>query len=245
MPNLMLVLEYEGTRYHGFQKQAGASTIQGELEEAVKRLTGQEVRTSGASRTDAGAHALWQVVTFQTTASLAVRTWIQALNFYLPEDIVVKEAREVDEGFHARRSATSREYRYRVWNREVPSPFWRRYAHHFPYALDICAMKEASAALVGTHDFRAFASVKGTTGRSAKRRLVEASVERDGALVGFRFVGNAFLPQQVRTMVGTLLEIGSGRAGTKEISRLLESGVRSQAGPTAPACGLCLVKVNY
>lgn len=245
MPNLMLVLEYEGTRYHGFQKQGGAPTIQGTLEEALRRLTGQAARTSGASRTDAGAHALCQVVSFHSAASLPARTWVQALNFYLPEDIVVKEAKEVDEGFHARRSATSREYRYCVWNRAVPSPFWRRYVHHVSYALDIQSMKEASADLVGAHDFRAFASVKGTTGRSARRRIMEASVERDGDIIGFRFVGNGFLPQQVRTMVGTLLEIGSGKTGPGEISRLLQSGERPQAGPTAPACGLCLVKVNY
>lgn len=245
MPNLKLVLEYEGTRYHGFQKQAGAPTVQGSLEEAVKRLTGQAVRTSGASRTDAGAHALGQVASFETTATLSTRTWVQALNFYLPEDIVVREAEAVGEGFHARRSATSREYKYRVWNRSVPSPFWRRYAHHFPYTLDTESMAEASTALVGAHDFRAFASVKGTGGRSAWRRITEASVERKGDMVEFRFVGNAFLPQQVRTMVGTLLGIGSGKAGPQEIGRLLESGERPQAGPTAPACGLCLVKVYY
>ncbi|HLB12913.1 MAG TPA: tRNA pseudouridine(38-40) synthase TruA [Dehalococcoidia bacterium] len=245
MPNLMLVLEYEGARYHGFQKQAGVPTIQGELERAVKRLTGLTVRTVGASRTDAGAHALWQVASFHTAASLPASTWMKALNFYLPEDIVVKEAGEVDEAFHARRSASSREYHYRVWNRAAPSPFWRRYAYHFPYAMDLEAMREASASLIGTHDFSSFASVKGVKGGSAMRRLMEASLDRDQDVVRFRFVGNAFLPQQVRTMVGTLLDVGSGRTGASEMARLLQSGDRTQAGPTVPACGLCLVKVNY
>ncbi|MDP2728349.1 MAG: tRNA pseudouridine synthase A, partial [Dehalococcoidia bacterium] len=152
MPNLMLVLEYDGTGYHGFQKQSGVPTIQGELERAVRQLTSQTVRTSGASRTDAGAHSLGQVVSFHTTASLPVSTWVRALNFYLPEDIVVREAREVDETFHARRSAVSREYRYSVWNRAVPSPFWQRYAYHLPYALDLAAMQTATSAMIGIHD---------------------------------------------------------------------------------------------
>lgn len=241
----MLVLEYDGTAYHGFQKQAGASTIQGELERALRRLTGQAVRTVGASRTDAGAHAFGQVASFYTTASFPPSTWVRALDFYLPQDIVVVEAREMDETFHARRSATSREYSYRVWNRPAASPFWRRYAYHFPYALDLEPMKEATAALVGIHDFTAFASVKGTQGRSARRRLMQASVQRDGDIVDFWFVGDAFLPQQVRTMVGTLLEVGARRTEPQEMHRLLESGERLQAGPTAPACGLCLVRVNY
>ncbi|MDP2936055.1 MAG: tRNA pseudouridine(38-40) synthase TruA [Dehalococcoidia bacterium] len=244
MPNLMLVLEYEGARYHGFQKQAGVPTIQGELEQAVKRLTGQACRTYGASRTDAGAHALWQVVSFQTTASFPDYTWVRGLNYYLPEDIVVKEAKEVDDSFHARRSATSREYRYHVWNRIAPSPFWRRYAHHFPLALDLVVMNEAAAAFVGVHDFGALASTKGTYGRTI-RQVMEASVKRADDVVGFRFVGNAFLPQQVRTMVGTLLEIGRGKRPPQDISLLLESRDRTQAGATAPACGLCLTKVNY
>lgn len=244
MPNLMLVLEYEGARYHGFQKQAGVPTIQGELEQAVKRLTGQACRTYGASRTDAGAHALWQVVSFQTTASFPDYTWVRGLNYYLPEDIVVKEAKEVDDSFHARRSATSREYRYHVWNRIAPSPFWRRYAHYFPLALDLIIMNEAAAAFVGVHDFGAFASTKGTHGRTI-RQVMEASVKRADDVVGFRFVGNAFLPQQVRTMVGTLLEIGRGKRPPQDINLLLESRDRTQAGATAPACGLCLTKVNY
>jgi len=245
VPNVMLVLEYDGTSYHGFQKQSSAPTIQGELEKALKRLTGRTLRTSGASRTDAGAHALGQVVSFHTEASFPPRTWVGALGFYLPEDIVVTEARLVEDGFHARRSARSREYCYRVWNRPVPSPFWSRYSHHVPYSLDVPAMEAGIPALVGVHDFSAFASVKGTRGKSSTRRITEAAVQRDNQMIKFRFVGNAFLPQQIRSMVGTLLEIGSGKTGSDEMASLLESGDRFQAGPTAPACGLCLVKVNY
>ncbi|MDO8689320.1 MAG: tRNA pseudouridine(38-40) synthase TruA [Dehalococcoidia bacterium] len=245
MPNLMLVLEYDGAGYHGFQKQVGAVSIQGELEKALKKLTGVALRTSGASRTDAGAHALGQVVSFHTEASFPPQTWVRALAFYLPQDIAVIEARVVDDTFHARRSAKTREYRYSVWNRPVPSPFRRRYSHHVPYSLSVDAMKEAASAFVGIHDFRAFASVKGTRGKSSMRMVKEASVSSAGDMISFRFVGNAFLPQQVRTMVGTLLEVGSGKMAPGVIGNLLESGERFQAGPTAPACGLCLVKVNY
>ncbi len=245
MPNMMLVLEYDGAGYHGFQKQVGAPSIQGELEEALRKLTGVAWRTSGASRTDAGAHALGQVVSFRTEASFPPDTWVRALGFYLPQDIAVTEARVVEDTFHARRSARTREYRYSVWNRHMPSPFWRRYSHHVPYSISVDAMNEAASAFVGIHDFRAFASTRGAKGKSSVRMVKEASVSRSGDMISFRFVGNAFLPQQVRTMVGTLLEVGSGKMGPGAIRDLLESGERFQAGPTAPACGLCLIKVNY
>jgi tRNA pseudouridine38-40 synthase len=241
----MLIVEYDGTSYHGFQRQKGLTTIQGEMEKAIGLLTGGEVRLAAASRTDAGAHAKGQVVNFHTERTYPAQTWVEGLNFYLPGNIVVLEAREVREGFHARRSARSREYRYLVLNRRVPSPFLRFRAYHFPYSLDLEAMQEAATFLVGSHDFAAFCSLKEGRGRNARRRILGVDIHREGELVVFDFVGDSFLPQQVRTMVGTLLLVGAGRMGVSGFQQVLQGRDRSQAGPTAPAWGLYLMRVNY
>lgn len=239
---IALLVEYEGTRYHGFQIQKGVATIQGEMEKALLRLTGERVRLSAASRTDAGVHARGQVVAFRTASSLPPETFIKGLNFYLPEDIAIKACCQVSTPFSARRKALSREYRYALLQCATPSPLWRRYAHRVAPPLDLTTMGEACLALVGRHDFAAFASPQ--AGKTV-RTVCRAELSREGELVFFHMTANSFLPQQVRRTVGALIEVGRGRMGVEAFRSLLEPAQPGLAGPTAPPLGLCLMRVNY
>lgn len=239
---VVLVLEYDGTRYQGSQYQENGPTIQGEIELAIERLTGKKTRITAASRTDAGVHAKGQVVGFRTDAKHPASTWISALNHYLEKDIAVKAAYEAPCDFNVRRHAWSREYRYNILNSPVPSPLLRNYAYHVPQPLDAEAMDEACRPLVGEHDFSAFSPVKGIQGR---RRVYEARVYRDGDLVKMDMAASSFLPHQVRHTVGGLIRVGLGKTGVAEFGELGLSGRPGAVGPAAPAKGLFLMKVNY
>jgi len=242
--NLKLVLEYDGTAYSGFQVQANAPSIQGEVERAIAQVVKGTTRIIGAGRTDAGVHARGQVVSFRTDSALPTETIMKALNFYLPEDIAVVAVEAVPAGFNARRSAISREYEYTILNRTPPSPFWRRFAYHMPGKLNVDRMVEASRLLEGEHDFAAFAEASAAT-RSTVRRMIKAEVSREGDLLKLRFVADAFLPHQVRNMVGTLLWVGTGRLDGAGFRQIMEGRDRRRAGPAVPPHGLCLVRVNY
>ena len=240
--NLALVVEYEGTRYHGSQYQVGVPTIQGEIERALAKVTGERIRIVSAGRTDAGVHARGQVISFKTFSILPPQTLARALNFYLRPDIAVKAVSKVESNFNARRDALSREYRYKILNSPVPSPLHWRYAYFVPVALDIDAMNQVCQYLVGSHDF---ASFTGPTSRRTVREVYKAEVSREEELVFFDMVANSFLPKQVRCTVGSLIRVGLGKLTAEEFQKIMQAKRPGLAAPVAPPHGLCLMKVNY
>lgn len=241
---LLLVLEYQGTSYQGFQLQKESPTIQGELEKALYQLTKEKIRVAAASRTDSGVHARGQVVAFGTGAKLKATTFVSGLNYYLPADIAVREARWVSETFNPRRDARSREYQYLILNRATRSPMLRHYSYLVPGKLDIEAMNEAAGQLVGEHDFASFAS-PGAHIKSTVRTVYRADITREEDRVIFHMTARSFLPHQVRNTVGTLIRVGQGKMTLKEFCSIIGENQPGRAGPTVPARGLCLVRVNY
>jgi tRNA pseudouridine38-40 synthase len=241
---IALIVEYEGTRYHGSQIQAGLPTIQGELERAIGKITGERIRISCASRTDQGVHARGQVVAFRTDSALPPQTLLRALNYYLPEDIAIREALRVNDDFDVRRGALSREYCYYLLNSAIPSPLLRRSTYFMPRPVDIDAMNEACQVLLGTHDFASFASsINGK--KNTVRTIYKAAVTREGDLVIFHVVANSFLPHQVRHTIGALVNVGLGKKDMAAFHEILRSKKPAAAGPALPPHGLCLLKVSY
>lgn len=240
----VLLIEYDGTRYHGFQWQRGVPTVQGELEGAIRKVCGQSSRVLAASRTDAGVHAKGQVVSFWTQSALDSMTLVKALNYYLPKDIAVKAASKVDAEFSVQRDAISREYRYYILNTSTPSPFGYRFALLVSRALDLEPMKKACQLLIGEHDFTSFTtSVAGKKG--AIRHVYDAGIERKGELVIFRMVANSFLTHQVRSTVGLLMRLGLGQLCINDFCDIMAARKLGLAGPIAAAHGLYLMKVRY
>jgi len=241
---LALIVEYEGTRYQGFQLQASGRTVQGELERALERLLGVPTRVKGASRTDAGAHARGQVVTFESGADYPENVYVQALNYYLAEDIRVREAHTVPLDFDPRRDATSRAYEYRILNAATPSALLYRFVHWISEPLDHERMNAASQVLVGVHDFVAF-TVPEALGKSTVRRVFQWSVAREGDLVVMKTEANAYLFQQIRRTAGALVKVGTKESTIEEFGKVLEEKRCGAAGPLLPAKGLFLMHVNY
>jgi tRNA pseudouridine38-40 synthase len=245
MRTIKLLIEYEGTNYQGWQVQPEGSTIQGMLEEKLSRLTGERIHLIGSGRTDSGVHALGQVAHFKTQSRMDIRTIQRALNSLLPPDIVIQKVEEVDEGFHARKHSKSKVYEYRILNRNLRSAFHRGYVWHIPQKMNLTEMKKATKGLTGEHDFSAFRTV-GTPTRTTVRRVIRAEWKsgRDG-IIRFEIEADGFLKQMVRSIVGTLVEIGKGRMKASELRKIMNSKDRKNAGPTAPAQGLFLKEVKY
>jgi tRNA pseudouridine38-40 synthase len=243
---VVLIVEYNGANYHGSQYQANAPTIQGEIEKALKKLTGERIRIKAASRTDAGVHASGQVVGFRTDSTLPLNSFVDGLNHYLPRDIAVKQAGRADDSFDVRRGAVSREYKYYVLNSPTHSPMRQDFSYRVEGDLDIEAMNQACRALAGRHDFASFVS-SAETARSKRtvRDVIKAEITRDEDMIILDMVANSFLPHQVRNTVGSLLKVGQGKMTVDEFKRMVEAKTPGLAGPTAPAEGLCLVRVNY
>lgn len=245
MRNFKMILQYEGTRYQGWQKQTSTdNTIQGKLETLLTRLAGTPIEVQGSGRTDAGVHAYGQVANFKMDTEMSAQELMDAINGYLPEDIGVIGLEEVPLRFHSRLNETGKLYRYRVLNSSLPHIFDRRYVYPVPENLDLAAMQEAAGYLCGEHDFQSFTSAKKGK-KSTVRRIDEIVIGRSGDEIQFFFRGNGFLYHMVRTIMGTLLSVGKGERKAKEIPEILKAGDRQMAGPLVPAKGLALMEVFY
>ncbi|MFH1381913.1 MAG: tRNA pseudouridine(38-40) synthase TruA [Chloroflexota bacterium] len=242
---VVLVIEYDGTRYYGFQWQANLPTIQGALEEAIRQLTGENLRLLGASRTDTGVHARGQVISFRTKSTLPLPTLISGLNHYLPQDIAVKTAHRARANFSVRSNAISREYRYCILNNQIRSPLNTGFSYLVTRPLDIEAMDQTCRLLVGEHDFASFASSLGPRLRNTVRTVYRSGVRKEGDSVLFEIVANSFLPHQIRNTTGALIRVGLGKMKEDEFYSIMVAGKPGLAGPSAPACGLFLMRVNY
>ncbi len=248
MRTFKLTLAYDGTNYAGWQMQSGNPTIQAALETALAKITGETIRAAASGRTDAGVHALGQVVSFSSETALSPETVRNALNAELPRDIAALDVQQAADGFHARRDCIRKRYRYQVHDGTVADVFRRRTCWLYRQPLDAAAMSRAAQAFVGTHDFRSFES-RWPQRSSSVRTVYEARVERGQGerenLIALEFSGNGFLYNMVRALVGTLVEIGRGVRPERWAAEVLSAGTRRAAGMTAPAQGLFLVRVDY
>lgn len=242
---LKLTLAYDGTRFVGWQRQAEGDSIQGALEDALARFEGAPVTVHGAGRTDAGVHALAQVASVRVTCRHDVATLTRGLNAHLPQDVRVLSVEEADPAFHARFGARRKTYRYVIRNAPIAMPFERLYVWHLPERLDVAAMREAAAMIVGTHDFAAFQSVGTETPGSVRTMFRSEIAEIEPTLFGYEVSGDGFLRHMVRALAGTLVEIGRGWREPGSMRALLTRGRRAEAGATAPPHGLFLVSVDY
>ena len=259
MRTFKLTLAYDGTDYAGWQRQHGAATIQAAVEAALRPLEGRSVTVHGAGRTDAGVHALGQVASVRLAHPLAPPALVRALNARLPPDVRALHAEQVADRFHARFDARGKVYRYRLAAGPVANPLDRRYVWHLPQPVDRAAMQAAGALLRGRHDFAAFQTAAGERGPgSTERTIADLRVvtepgpawsapagERCGGIIGVEVQGDGFLRHMVRAIVGTLVEVGRARRSVADVAAALASGKRARAGPTAPARGLFLVRVDY
>lgn len=245
MRNFKLILQYEGTRYQGWQKQNGSEhTIQGKLENLLFKMLGVPTQIQGSGRTDAGVHALGQTANFHADTKMSCQEIMDYMNYYLPEDIGVISAEEVPERFHSRFNAVGKQYIYRIMNSKIPHVFDRRYVYEYPHELEIEAMKKAASYLVGEHDFKAFTSAK--KGRkSTVRTIRRIGISQTGDEIRLVYEGDGFLYHMVRILTGTLLEVGAGERKPEDIKGILESGLREKAGTLVPAKGLTLAAVWY
>lgn len=244
MKRVKLVVAYDGTAYHGWQIQPGARTIEGELNRTLSELLQEEIQVIGASRTDSGVHALCNVAVFDTDTRIPAEKLSYALNQRLPEDIRIQSSCEVEADFHPRHCDSRKTYEYRILNREFPLPTKRLYAHFTYVPLDVSKMEKAASYLIGEHDFKSFCATAAVV-ETTVRTLYEATVGRENDEIVIRVCGNGFLYNMVRIIAGTLMEVGRGNLEPEGMKAILEAKDRTVAGPTAPACGLTLVKYEF
>lgn len=250
--NLKIVLAYDGTPFSGWQVQPDRSTVQGELADAIARVTGERVLPQGSGRTDTGVHALAQVASCAIVSNIPLENLRRALNNTLPEEVRVIALEEAAPDFHARHSAQWKSYRYRIFRGELCPPFLAHHVYAHPYPLDEKAMVQAAQSIVGEHDFTSFAAVdpdkshpEGTAGNNNVRTVFSSTWSRHGEELVYEVTGSGFLHHMVRNLVGTFLLVGKGTLAPGDISRILQARDRSTAGATAPGHGLYLVEVGY
>lgn len=243
MRNLKLTIQYDGTKYCGWQKQPNSSSIQGTIEYAIYEITKEKVNIIGSGRTDAGVHALGQVANFKINSNIPAARIPDALNAKLPKDISIIDCQEVSDDFHSRYSATGKIYRYLIYNKPYRSPLYKDISYHVRYDLDIQKMRVEAQSLLGTHEFKGFMS-SGSSVKDTVRTIHNISIEESGDLIVLEVEGNGFLYNMVRILVGTLVDIGRGRID-KPLEEIIASQDRGEAGHTAPAHGLFLKKVHY
>ncbi len=244
MRNLKLIIQYDGTNYHGWQIQENDITIQEVLEEAIKKLTGARPKLSGCGRTDTGVHAENYVCSFKTESNIDCDRLPYAINRFLPDDIVCIGAEDMPSDFDAHKSAVGKTYTYRILNSQYPDVFYNNRAWHYRYDLDIEKMRKASKSFIGTHDFIGFAA-SGFTVKTTVRTIHNIEITKEGNIVAIKVTGNGFLYNMVRIIAGTLVFAGNGKINCDEMDEIIASGDRKRAGITAPACGLYLSEVFY
>lgn len=245
MRNLRMLIQYDGTRYKGWQKQKDAElTIQGKIETVLAKMTGQEVQVIGCGRTDTGVHAENYIANFHTECKMSTDEMLDYLYEYLPEDIVVKSMKDAADRFHARYNVLSKTYVYRINNTRFRDVFNRKFVYHLDENLDLNKMRKASEVLLGTHDFQSFTSMK-RGNKPTIRTINFIEITEENGMIEIQVNGNGFLQNMVRIIVGTLLEVGRGKFTTADVERILAEKTRSEAGPIAPAKGLSLKSVEY
>ncbi len=242
--NIKLIIAYDGSSYHGWQRQPNDDSIQQQLEIAIERLTGQKISIMGASRTDAGVSALGQVANFHIDSPIPTENFAGALNASLPEEIAVCSAEEADDSFEAIRSAKGKLYRYTICTSPIRPVLKIRQCWHYPYQLDAIQMDKAAKLIVGERDFKSFASAADTR-QSSVRTVTRCDVLAHADGLGIEVEGDGFLYNMVRNISGTLVEIGRGRWAPEKITEIIDAKDRTAAGPLAPAQGLCLVRIDY
>ena len=242
--NFRLVIEYDGTNYHGWQRQASDNSIQSEIEAALAKMTGSPVKLIGSGRTDAGVHAFGQSANFCCNTRLSAEAFQKGLNSLLPGDIVIKTCFEAEADFHARFAARGKTYQYRIYNAVVPSALCLRYSWHIRRKLDMAAMRKAAGILLGSHDFKAFQG-QGSEVFDTVREIYKSDFTSGDDRIIFEIRGNGFLRYMVRNIVGTLVDIGMGKKTEEDFQEILNSGDRNRAGITAPPQGLFLMEVIY
>lgn len=244
MRNIKLTIEYDGKGFNGWQKQPNKLNIQGEIENAIERITGEKIEIYASGRTDAGVHAIGQTANFKTNSNIPIEKFCLAINSQLKKSIIIKEATEVDEEFHCRYNCKGKKYRYIINNSINGSAIYRGLEYHMPIKLDVEKMKEATKYFVGRHDFKAFKS-SGTSSKSSVREIYTAEVIEDGERIKIELTGSGFLYNMVRIISGTLVDVGLGKIKPEEIKNIIEEKDRTKAGKTLPAHGLYLVEVYY
>lgn len=245
MRNLKMSIEYDGTRYKGWQKQKdGVPTIQEKIENVLSKMTGEDIQVVGCGRTDSGVHAENYIANFHTNCNLTIEDMLNYLYEYLPEDIAIKSMKDTTERFHARYNVKSKTYVYRINNNKFRNVFNRKYTYHTDEKLDINKMRNAAEVLIGTHDFQSFTSLKSKT-KSTLRTINYINITENDDMLEIEVDGNGFLLNMVRIITGTLLEVGKGNLNSEDVEKILNEKKRSEAGPIAQAKGLFLKSVQY
>lgn len=244
MKRVMLTVAYDGTNYHGWQLQPNVVTIESVLNESLCTLLREDIKVIGASRTDAGVHALGNIAVFDTRSRMPAEKFSYALNQRLPEDIRIQASREVPSDFHPRRQDSRKTYEYKIWNSAFPMPVYRLYSYFTYTPLDVVLMQEAADYLAGEHDFKSFCSIYSTADTTV-RTIYDIALDTSGNMITIRITGSGFLYNMVRIIAGTLIEVGRGNLAPGNMVGILRACDRAKAGPTAPAYGLTLVKYEF